>query len=81
MRYYADTSVMCPFYIGERLEGEYGAHLICEGVEGAAETRVVFRGKGARAEYKATFCCDIYGWRHCRVARMLNEKWRDLDEP
>lgn len=25
--------------------------------------------------------CDIYGWRHCRMARMLNEKWRDMDEP
>lgn len=69
-----DIYVRCPFY--KRAERQ---HIICEGVEDGATTHVAFSSPLRLNEYMSGYCdCD---YSHCRVTRMLEEKWDSILGP
>ena len=63
-----DAMVQCPYYREEDAQSVY-----CEGVEDGSRLRLGFMGRKQKQAYSEG-CCRS-GWKHCRIAGMLNQKY------
>lgn len=65
---YVDKFVICPYY--KRVDKEKN-QIVCEGVDGAASTRVVFQNKQEVEAYMRARCTSDYCL--CAVCRGVHE--------
>lgn len=70
-----DHYVACPYYIGHKVID--GIPIIkCEGIESSRiATRVSFKDKHSREEYKEHFCTDLYRCKMCPIHQALDRKY------
>lgn len=71
-----DYLVVCPYYI-EDLPQADKRRIVCEGVSGASQLRLVFDDKESYREHKLTFCRNIDGFYNCPVCKVLAAKYAD----
>lgn len=72
MRYYCSKQVQCPYY-----HQEVAQKLMCEGPVDKTTTQLSFTFKVEKTEYKKQHCTNSSGWKTCRIAKMLDDKWAE----
>lgn len=65
-----DPLAACPFYKEEEPQLVH-----CEGILDGCTLHLGFSNRGKLRNYKNSYCQNR--WEHCRIARMLNEKYND----
>lgn len=63
----------CPYFIQAKRQ-----MIICKGFEDGCEIRQGFPVLGEESEYQAQFC--YYSYHRCKLARMLNPIWKQIDD-
>lgn len=70
-----DYLVVCPYYIEDLPQQDY-RRIVCEGVAGASQLRLVFDDKAAYKAHKKMFCRNLDGFGSCPVCMILDEKYK-----
>lgn len=66
-----DKWVLCPYYKNLRNQS-----IICEGIRPKTSTHVAFASMKDCQGYMGEYCCSAYN--ECWIAKMHNERYRDL---
>ncbi len=70
-----DYLVVCPYYVEDLPQPEY-RRIVCEGIAGACQVRLIFDDKAAYKAHKITFCRSLSGYGSCPVCMMLENKYK-----
>ena len=69
-----DKSIACPFYRWQDKN-----RIACEGTTKHNTISLIFGDSNAKLDHRARHCRSINGYKGCRVAQMLYQKYADKE--